>query len=263
MKLKLLSLLLVAFTSYGVPIAGNTDIVGVSGKTSLSSNSGIITVSLPNTVTINTLNATTLNANSFVSKPNGFSTVNEDGAFIKAATLYQDSFGSDSVFVGGALYDFISTVSTTSTNGTENTLFSKSIYSPLFNTAKNKLEFKTTFTVLGNSTATRKIKFYYGSTVVFDSNDVVFASTGVVDADVKFIVYDRNEGAGTYGLKCSVIVLSPTAPQTIWTTYTELPNLDITLNYDLKCTGAANGTGASAGDIKAVMGNISWTPSAN
>lgn len=149
-----------------------------------------------------------------------------------------------------ALFDYFADVTSTSTNGTEDTLYTGTIAANTFATAGDKLVAEYCCTIVSSATATRRIRAYVAGTAVLDSGTLTFAAAGTAEIYVTAIW----ESATVLRVKAEFVPSGITLQPII--TYTRITGLTITGTQIVKITGVAAGTGAASGDIAAKVGVI-------
>lgn len=156
---------------------------------------------------------------------------------------------------GGTIDDLIVDGSTTHTDGTEDTIYTKTTVANAIIVNGDSIRAKIVVTVAGSATATRRIQVYFAGIVIHDSTALTIGATaGVLVFDVlisratsttcRAIVEQRAYGSATLlGFEAATYTAEAT-----------LTGLTLSGTNILKVTGIAAGTGAASGDIKAVLG---------
>lgn len=156
--------------------------------------------------------------------------------------------------IGGVIFDHYATVGTTSTNGTEDDLYSDTVLAYTIRTPGRKITAEYVLDVAAHATATRRIRAYFAGTAVVDSGTLTFPSGGTVVVRVSLICEDATTIRAWAELIVSGITLQPII------TYTRLTGLTLSGTNVLKLTGVATGVGAASGDINARAGYVEWKP---
>lgn len=149
-------------------------------------------------------------------------------------------------------------VASTSTGGTEDDLYSDTIPAGQLANNGDRIEWECAVKFVAHATATRRLKFWFGGTVIFDSVVPTAYASGAsyamrvtitrVSASAvrcRSIIMGTNLGSGTIlggGLE------------------SEITGLTLANTQVAKCTGIAAGTGAASGDIVARSASITYVP---
>lgn len=153
----------------------------------------------------------------------------------------------------GTTFADITSVSTTHTDGTEDDLFSHSMQAGCLNANGASIEMWEHVQTVGSATATRRIKKYFGGTLIYDSGVLTTATA----ADLSILT--RVIRVSSTVVRCDVAVTSGTATVTS-STYTAITGLTLSNAQILKTTGIAAGTGAASGDIIDLIEKTNWSP---
>ncbi len=156
--------------------------------------------------------------------------------------------------VGGPIYDHTATVSTTDTNGTEDTLYTDTIAASTLQNVGDKLTAKYGGSFVGSATATRRLQVSFGGSVIFDTTALVSSSASTWSIDV--LIMCLSSTSILYDVSISAPGLATTVQPAVGT----LTGLTLSNSNVLLLTGASNGTGAASGDISANIGTVSWQP---
>lgn len=150
------------------------------------------------------------------------------------------------------LFDHYADVSTTSTDGTENDLYTDTLVAgQLANNGEKVIE--TEFaTFIASATASRRLKKYFGGTLIFDSGALTL-SLGA-DFSIKTEVIRESSSI----VRITVTVSTTSASTVPYVTYTKITGLTLANTQILKTTGIASGAGAASGDIINKMATIEW-----
>jgi hypothetical protein len=173
----------------------------------------------------------------------------------------QTSAGASLGNVGGCIADHYATVSSSSTSGAFDTIYSDTTVANTLAINGDKITFDYTLTIVSSATATREIKLAFGGITIFDSTALTFAAAGTV----RITGYIQRVTSTT----CRAVVrFDPSGSATILgfalTTYTSdgtLTGLTLSGTNILLLSAAAAGTGAAAADISGVLGTVSCIPS--
>jgi hypothetical protein len=152
--------------------------------------------------------------------------------------------------VGGVIFDYSADVSSTSTDGTEDNLFSSTTPANLLAVNNDKVRARYGGIVVGHATATRKIKVYFAGTAILDTTALISASNSnwcidvllirVSSTVVRYVVYFVNTGFA------SVVPVS----------VGELTGLTLSGTNILKITGAAAAIIAMARQLYSSLSRI-------
>lgn len=148
------------------------------------------------------------------------------------------------------LFDHNADVSSTSTNGTENDLYTDTLAAGQFVVDKNKVFAEYGLSVVSSATATRRIQAYVGGTKVLDSGTLTFTSTGTVRIWITIIRVSASVLRVMAEFDATGLTLQPLVQ------YTSVTGLTLANTQIVKITGIAAGTGAASGDIVAKVGVI-------
>lgn len=156
--------------------------------------------------------------------------------------------------IGGTIVDRYADVATTSTNGTEDDLYSDTLLANTFNGNGDKVIESEYITTVASATASRRIKKYVAGTLVFDSGALTLAA----GADFRIVTEVIRESSTV--LRVSVTVSTTSSSTVPYTTYTRITGLTLSNTQIIKTTGIASGSGAAAGDITNKMAHIEFKP---
>lgn len=162
--------------------------------------------------------------------------------------------------VGGCVFDHIADASSTSTDGTFDTIYTDTTVANALAINGDKITFDYSLTVVSSATATRQFKLAFAGITIFDSGALTFAATGTVrifgyivrktSTTCRAMISFRPAGSSTIlGFAQEVYVADGT-----------LTGLTLTGTNVLLLTAAAASTGAASGDIKGVTGTVSIIP---
>lgn len=158
--------------------------------------------------------------------------------------------------MGGTVFDHYTDTASTSTDGTEDDLYSDTIPANTLTANGAKLKGEYGVLIVGSATATRRVQAYFGGTKVLDSGTLTFASGGNATIDVTVI----RETSSVVRVIARLVPGGITQQPIV--TYTRITGLDFTATKVIKITGIAAGTGAAASDIVAKTGVVSYLPAA-
>jgi hypothetical protein len=185
----------------------------------------------------------------------GFSVVVAGAASRTVGLLQlQTSAGGTLGWPGGCIFDDITTVSTTHTNGTFDALSTHAVVANGLALNGDKVRATYTLTIVSSATATREIQVTFAGITIFDSTALTFAATGTIKMLVEIVRLTSSTCRAT-------VTFLPSGSSTILAdqsnTYTPdstLTGLTLTGSNNLVVQAAAAGTGAASGDISLVQG---------
>lgn len=165
------------------------------------------------------------------------------------------SLGSAS---GGCIGDVFADVSTTSVDGTFNTLRTDTTVANALIVNGDKILFDYTITTVSSATAARDIKLAFAGITIFDTTGLVFGANA---GTVRVFGYITRATSTTAR---ATIQFSPSGSATIvafqstnYVPEATLVGLTLTGTNALTLSAAASGTGAASGDIKLVQAQVS------
>lgn len=175
--------------------------------------------------------------------------------------------GSSNVPTKNAVYDKIEALSaqledhfadgaSVSTDGTEDDLYTYTIAAGKLNADGAKIAAYYFVSTVSSATATRRIKIYFGGTVIWDST----ALTLSVGSSFSFYAEVIRESSSV--VRCMVSVTSTSASTVPYSVYTRITGLTLANTQIIKVTGIAAGVGAAGADIVAKLGNVAFKPAA-
>jgi hypothetical protein len=153
-------------------------------------------------------------------------------------------------------FDHYADAGNTSTNGTEDDLYSDTLVANTFLTNGDKVQAEYECEIVASATATRRIQAYVAGTNVLDSGTQTFTSGGSALIYVTIIRESSTVLRVMAEFVPSGITLQPVVK------YTRITGLTLTSTQIVKITGIATGTGAAANDIVAKLGDIIRIPAA-
>lgn len=149
------------------------------------------------------------------------------------------------------LFSDFATVSSISTNGTEDDLYTDTIGANQLSSDGGSISEVEHVQFVSSATAARRIKKYYGGSLIFDSGSLTLSLGG--DFNITTTIIRESSSVA----RATVAVASTSASTIPYATYTRITGLDLSGTTILKTTGIASGAGAAAGDIKNTMAVIS------
>lgn len=158
--------------------------------------------------------------------------------------------------IGGIIFDHYANVSSTSTNGTEDDLYSDTLAAGLLVNNGEKVVESEYISLASSATAARRVKKYFGGTLIFDSGALTLAA----GADGRMLTEVIRESSSV--VRVTVTVSTTSASTIPYVTFTRVTGLTLANTQILKTTAIASGTGAASGDIVNKMANIAWHPAA-
>lgn len=154
---------------------------------------------------------------------------------------------------GTSLFNHFADVSTTSTNGTFDTLYSDTIPAGQLTANGDKLVAQYGGTIVSSATATRELKMSFGGTTIFDSGSLTVSVSGAAWSISVFLI--RVDSAT---IRAKVVgVVDGTTTVTVCN-YTSVGSLTLANTQVMALTAAAAGTGAASADIVAKLSNVSY-----
>lgn len=162
--------------------------------------------------------------------------------------------GTPAAHAGGTIFTAIATVSTTSTDGTEDNLISHTTVANTFNANGDSIEQSEHVSFVSSATAARRLKKYFGGTLIFDSGSLTLTLGG------EFTLCTRIIRESSTVVRCDVSVTSTSASTIPYSTYTRITGLTLSSTNILKTTGIASGTGAASADILNTYSQVNWFP---
>lgn len=160
------------------------------------------------------------------------------------------------VSIGGVIFNDFTSTFTTSTNGTEDDLYSHTLVASQLAVNGDSVEQLEHISFVSSATAARRVKKYFGGTLIFDSGSLTLSLGGEFDI-LTTIVRESSTV-----VRCSVLVTSTSASSIPYSTYTRITGLTLSSTNILKTTGIASGTGAASADIANVLSKVWWYPTA-
>lgn len=154
------------------------------------------------------------------------------------------------------LFDHYADVSTSSTNGTEDDLYTDTTAANTLNANGEKIEAYYALIGVSSATAARRIKAYFAGTLIADTGSLTLTSAGTISIYVTIIRESSTVVRVQTEIVVSGITFSPLE------TYTRITGLTLSGTNILKITGIASGTGAAAADIVAKLGTVKKWPAA-
>ena len=158
--------------------------------------------------------------------------------------------------VGGTLFNSYTDTSTTSTNGTEDDLYSYTTAANTLDTDGDNILQTEYVQFVSSATAARRLKKYFAGTLIFDSGSLTLTLGG--DFYLETMVIRESSTV----VRVSVNVVAVSASAIPYATYTRITGLTLSNTNIIKTTGIASGTGAASGDIIDKLSKIIKQPAA-
>lgn len=155
-----------------------------------------------------------------------------------------------------AVADYTTTVNSSSTDGTEDDLYSTTLTAGLLGTNGDKIEANYAGSWVNHATATRRLKAYFGGTAIFDTGAITVSATVAWVLRVSYIRVSSSVIRHCTVFASEGISVNP------MTTVGELTGLTLANTNVVKITAAATGVGAAASDISSYMGSLVKVPNA-
>lgn len=170
-----------------------------------------------------------------------------------SATVLAGDSGSTAK-VGGAIFNHFIDVGNVGTG--EDDLYTDTIAANTLSTNGDRLSGNYAGIFVSSATATRRLRLYFGGSLVYDSTALSLSVSADWSAKVEVM---RDSGTS---VRTCVAVNTTTASSAPYTSYTRIVGFDPTTTNILKVTGESAGVGAATNDIVAKFANISWFPAA-
>lgn len=164
----------------------------------------------------------------------------------------QTSAGASIGNVGGSIFDHFTDTASTSTDGTENDLYSDTTVANTFAVDGDSIYNTMYISFTGSATATRRLRLYFAGTTIWDSGTLTLGAGG------DFTLTTLIERESSTVVRCNVSVQTTSASTVPYSTYTRITGLTLTTTNIFKATGVAAGVGASSGDITAKLSKTEW-----
>jgi len=240
------------------PTVSSGDLTITSGAIQANSqvlfNSNVYTQFQANVANINLNFKTVAGTGGIVCTVNG----SKDAFIVNSTGVLQGLAGgsSGSSKIGGIIFNSFTDTSSTSTNGTEDDLYSYTIAASTLAINGDSLYQREHAQFVSSATASRRIKKYFGGTLIFDSGALTLTLGGDFILDTQVI----RESSSV--VRVSVSVVTTSASSVPYATYTRITGLTLTNTQVLKTTGIAAGTGAASGDIINKLSKVTFEPAA-
>lgn len=166
------------------------------------------------------------------------------------------SIGAQLAKAGGSIFDDFADTSSTHTDGTEDDLYTHTTAASTLAANGQALEQTEHVQFVSSATAARRLKKYFGGTLIFDSGSLTLTLGG----DFVLTTLIVRESATV--VRCSVSVVTTSASTIPYATYTRITGLTLSGTNILKTTGIASGTGAASGDIVNKLSKLNWLAAA-
>lgn len=174
------------------------------------------------------------------------------------ARYIQPRVGSGTTFAkaGGTIFNSFTDTATTSTDGTEDDLYSYTTVANTFGTNGDKVVQTEHVSFVASATASRRLRKYFAGTLIFDSGALTLSLGG------EFTITTTIIRETSTVVRVSVAVTSTSASSLPYATYTRITGLTLTGTNILKTTGTASGAGAASSDIANKLSNVMFHPAA-
>lgn len=144
---------------------------------------------------------------------------------------------------GGVIFAQTTTNATTNVDGTEDDLYSVTLAANTFSADLQSVVQVEHVNLVSSATAARRVKRYFGGTLIFDSGALTLEAGGDFTINTHLI---RHSSSVVMAL---VEVASTSASTVPYVTATTVSGLTLSNSQILKTTGIASGAGAAASDI--------------
>lgn len=151
-----------------------------------------------------------------------------------------------------AKFDHFAVVSNVGTG--EDDLYSDTLIANQLATNGDKIQAYYAGYLIASATATRRLRIYFGGTLIYDSTAITVSSTVDYSLSVNIIRVD-----GT-GVRCSVTLNTSIATAAPYCTVSVLGGMTLSNTQVLKITGEAAGVGAASDQVTVVAGNVMFIP---
>lgn len=169
----------------------------------------------------------------------------------------QTSAGASLGNVGGSIFDHFAVGSSTSTDGTEDTLYTDTTAANTLAVNGDKIVVQgLCVQTVAHASATRRIRIYFAGTAIYDSTAL---ATVAIETMVFSVTIIRDSSTS---VRCAVSQVNDGVTAFLKTQYTAIGSLTLTSTNILKVTGVAAGAGAASADINARMEAILCLPNA-
>lgn len=194
---------------------------------------------------------------------------NETGVLVKGAASrtspliqMQTSAGASLGNVGGVIFNSFTDTATTSTDGTENDLYSYTIAANTLTVNGDSLhQVETLKTAASATTGNFRIRKYFAGTLIFDTNTAGAISTFLFADDVFRIVTEIVRQSSTVVRVTVTITGEQATAGLVISKYVELTGLTLTSTNILKTTGVVD-SGAAVGDLINKCSKVTLMPAA-
>lgn len=155
--------------------------------------------------------------------------------------------------VGGTIFDHYADGGSVGTG--ETTLYTDTVVAGRLAANGDKL-FIFYGGALANSTSTKRIKVYFGGTVIFDTGALTISASS--DFDIKAVIIRDSSTS----IRATVSANLTGASTGSYANYITVTGLTLSNTQIVKITGTAGGIGSADNDIVASIGNILYQPAA-
>lgn len=164
--------------------------------------------------------------------------------------------GLNSAKVGGVIFDHFTDGASTSTDGTEDTLYTDTLAASGLSANGQKLSGFYQIAIVGHAVSTDRIRLYFAGTAIFDTAAINFPVSSQLT-----IIFEVIRVSSTV-VRASVSATTTTATLLPYSQYTEITSLDLTATQILALKDISTGTNSAAGDVTAKLASILWLPAA-
>lgn len=157
--------------------------------------------------------------------------------------------------VGGTIFDDFTSVATTHTDGTEDTLYTHSLQAGQFANNGDKISGFYQLAIVGHAVSTDRIRLYCAGTAIFDTTALNFPLSAALTIEYSVIRVSASV------LRASVACTSNSATVIAYSQYVEITGLTLANAQVVALKAIATGTNSAASDVTALLGTIIWQPS--
>lgn len=169
-----------------------------------------------------------------------------------SATAARGARGPTGANAGQALVNRYADGASTSIDGTEDDLYTDTLTAGILAINGQKIIETEAIVTVAHATATRRMKKYFGGTLIWDSGALTLAAATTLALTTTVI----RESSTV--VRCIVSVTTTSASTVPYATYTRVTGLTLANTQILKTTGIAAGVGAAASDIVCKLAMIEW-----
>lgn len=164
--------------------------------------------------------------------------------------------GGDDAIVGGVIFDHFTDVASTSTDGTEDTLYTNTLAASGLSANGQKLAGVYQIQIVGHAVSTDRIRLYFAGTAIFDTGAINFPLNAQLT-----LIFEVIRVSSTV-VRASVSAITTTATLIAYSQYTEITAIDLTMTQVLALKSISTGTNSASGDVTAKLASVSWLPAA-